>query len=191
MGEADLKACAADLLLCGTSGYIIAQLSYDNDPIMYSTYTYLLCHGLLGVLRHGHVEISHDEVTKVHNTSEIISFVTPLSLFTADYYLKHGYDELIASCHVGAAVVTVACELGNPDMSTNLLNLVVLGNAISLGFCGLMHDNYMVVTVAAVSGAFYFGSRRIAEQVGTEGHEIETLSLTAFCILTYEALKRH
>lgn len=127
------------LLLAGTAGFALKNLSSDF-PIAFTSFTLLIGHGILGIIKFTSIEQSNF-IRSFYSQTTLLVECLPIPLLNAELFLAAGYNERFVWSHVFSAMIPIVTQcFMEENMNSIITNLVLVGNLTSLMYFCLMHD---------------------------------------------------
>lgn len=111
--------------------------------------------------------------------------VLALPAIVTNIYLNYGIDWYFSIIHIGVAAVPATLFALDENVEENLVDLVILGNCISLGYQTWSHTNYFGMYTTACSAVNHFVLRR---QTFSDA-PMDVMYNLGMCFYTYLAYK--
>lgn len=127
------------LLLAGTSGWALKHLS-PEFPIAFTSFTLLIGHGILGIIKFTSVE-QNTIIRNLYSQTTLLVECLPIPLLNAELYLAAGYNEGYVWSHVFCSMIPVVSQCFVEESTNSIVSdLVLVGNLASMMYFCLMHD---------------------------------------------------
>lgn len=181
----------AHMLLAGTAGNALSHISMKDEPFAFTAACVLFGHGLYGALIKTHTSLKW--YSNLQNIREwlrlgVKSFSLPL--MNAHFAPLIGADELYICSHLASGFAPLVYGLGRKYAETSLayrservLDIVVLGNACSLGYIGVCQESPIALSLAFWQMFIQYFPAVVEKHIDTEIYDIETLGMTVFSLI--------
>ncbi|KAL5280325.1 hypothetical protein ACFFRR_004355 [Megaselia abdita] len=127
------------LMLAGTSGWALKNLPADF-PIVFTSFTLLFGHGILGIIKFTSVEQSNF-IRSLYSQTTLLVECLPIPLLNAELFLTAGYNEGFVWSHVFSSMVPFVSQCFLEESTNSIISdLVLVGNLASMMYFCVMHD---------------------------------------------------
>lgn len=184
-GKLSGSATLAYLILCGTSGWALRCTSVEA-PWTIGTFSFLLGHGLIGVIRFGHPE-SSKKIAKLYSKTLYIAEYLPIPLINVEFYLREGMGEHLAYAHLTCAVIPLITHfvMDKPD---RVVDVIIVGNVATLIYLSVTREKYWLGALAALALINQFGIKYLSKKFSVPKFELSAIGLSFFNIFAVQCL---
>lgn len=186
--QINLTASLAHLILCGTSGWAIKNATWETWPFAFGCYTYLLGHGILGVIRYSNPYINR-QIRTTYDRSMFLTRFAPIAIFNSQIYLNAGQSKELV--YWGAAITTfipILTSFISGNFNNHIIKLLNFGHILSLGYISMNSENYWIFGLVALSLLNFFGLEKLADRYEVPKVDLFTVGLCFFTIFTVNCL---
>lgn len=186
--ETNYTTGLAHLILCGTSGWAIKNTSFEDNPFALGAFTFLLGHGLLGLYKYTHPDVT-SSVKNLYSKSLFLSKIVPLPVLNADILIMYKQPNEIVYLHPGSAILQTTIRCISSKYSNILTDLLVLGNLGTLGYRGYVNENYWAIGLTNLILMNHFILDLVADRYSVPKVDLYTIGLSFFNIFAVNCFR--
>lgn len=180
----------AHLMLIGTSGWALKHITMDTHRFAFVVFSFLLGHGILGILRFTNPNCSYNSKFRVlfDQHSTFLAKLIPLQLFTTQIYEDYqlGREFTIASASV--TVIPVMVSFVSPKNAAKLTKILMAVNVGTLMYFGFVYENHWAIGLSALFTLNAIVMGKISDIFSVPSVDIFTVGLTFFNIFAVNTL---
>lgn len=179
------------ILLAGTAGNALSYISMREQPFAFTAACALFGYGLYGALIKTHTSLKwYPHLRNIYDWMKlgVKSFALPLINSHFGQLIRE--DDLFLYSHLASGFAPMVYGVGRQYADTSLslrteriLDIVVLGNACSLGYIGATHESPIALSLAFWQMFIQYFPAVVERHIDTQRYDIETLGMSVFALI--------
>lgn len=188
-GGSQPSLCVAYLLLSGTSGWALKQVSPTSCTYALGTFSFLLGHSLLGFLHSTHPDPGKI-IKKILRQTTLLAEIAPLALLNAEFYLLTGFAKEYAYAHLATVLLPIAAQFAIEEHTNSVVDVAVFGNLGSMIYLQVVKETGVWTGgLIALTALNHFVFKQLSRRYEIPKSEIVTIGLSFFTVFAVNCLK--